>query len=359
MPTNAPHRRTARTNTASTTTAARRRRDIDREERDLEQRIVEAPALAYDPEPQRQWIVEDVIPDETLTLLTGEGGIGKTTLALQLAVAMRIDGDWLGMKVTQGSVLFVTSEDERKDVNLNLRAILKAEGKSLAHCPDLHILPLADRDACLAAALTKLGPISATPLWRALERVIERLKPRLVIFDALADLFGGEENSRPPGARLHRPAQATGDPPEARRHPHRPSVAHRHGHRQRPFRLDRLAQRPTRPPLLPAAKGQGRQDVGRRPAPSHRYEDPIRPRGDGVSPAPQGGLLRLRRQRRRLDVLPGRIGGQSRDRLPCALAGLRGPRPQRLAESGTQPMRRPSSRRRRRRRRHQKASPAR
>jgi RecA-family ATPase len=170
--------------------------DTDREERDLEQRIVEAPTLIYDPEPQRQWIAEDTVPDETLTLMTGDGGIGKTTLALQLAAAMRIDGDWLGMKVTQGSVLFVTSEDDRKDVNLNLRAILKAEGKSLAHCPDLHILPLADRDACLAAALTKLGPISATPLWRALERVIERLQPRLVIFDALADLFGGEENSR-------------------------------------------------------------------------------------------------------------------------------------------------------------------
>ena len=60
------------------------------------------------------------------------------------------------MKVAQGPVLFVTSEDDRKDVNLNLRAILKAEHKSLAHCPELHILPLADRDACLAAASTKL-----------------------------------------------------------------------------------------------------------------------------------------------------------------------------------------------------------
>jgi RecA-family ATPase len=170
--------------------------DTDREERDLELRIVEAPILARDPEPERKWIVEDAVPDETLTLMSGEGGIGKTTLVLQLAVAMRTDGYWLGMKVAQGPVLFVTSEDDRKDVNLNLRAILKGEHKSLAHCPDLHILPLADRDACLAAPSTKLGAIAATPLWHALIRVVERRKPRIVIFDALADLFGGEENSR-------------------------------------------------------------------------------------------------------------------------------------------------------------------
>jgi hypothetical protein len=46
---------------------------------------------------------------------------------------MRTDGDWLSMKVKQEPVLFVTSDDDRKDVNLNLRSILKAESKSLAH----------------------------------------------------------------------------------------------------------------------------------------------------------------------------------------------------------------------------------
>jgi RecA-family ATPase len=170
--------------------------DIDREERDLLRRIVEAPTLAYDPEPLRQWIVEGIIPDETLTLLTGDGGTGKTTLALQLVVAMRTDGEWLGMKIAQGSAVFVTSEEEREDVNFILRAILKAERKSLAHCPGLHVLPLADRDACLAAAPNRVAKLTATPLWHALVRIIERCKPRLVVLDALADLFGGEEISR-------------------------------------------------------------------------------------------------------------------------------------------------------------------
>jgi RecA-family ATPase len=170
--------------------------DVDQEERDLERRIVEAPSLAYDPEPQRKWIVEEVIPDETLTLITGDGGIGKTTLMLMLAVAMRIDGDWLGMKVVQEPVLFVTSEDDRKDANLALRAILKAQGKSLAHCPGLHVVPLADRDACLAAAPSRSAALAATPLWLALERHVVRRKPRLLILDSLADMFAGEENVR-------------------------------------------------------------------------------------------------------------------------------------------------------------------
>ena len=238
--------------------------DIDREERDLLRRIVEAPSLVYDPEPQRLWIVEDVIPDETLTLLSGEGGIGKTTLALQLAVAMRTDCEWLGMKVAQGAGAvrhFGGRPQGRKPESARDPQGGTQEPRALPRSPH----PAARRPRRLSrAASTKLGAIAATPLWHALVRVVERLQAAPRHLRRAGRPVRRRRKQPPPRARLHRAAQATGDPAEARRRPHRPSVAHRHEHRQRPFRLDRLAQRPTRPPLFPAAEGQRRQDVRRR-----------------------------------------------------------------------------------------------
>jgi RecA-family ATPase len=170
--------------------------DLDRERRDIAQRIVSAAALAYDPEPTRDYLDDGVILVEEVTLVSGEGGIGKTRLMLQLGVAMQIDGEWLGMKVKQGPAIVVLSEEKRADANLALRVIVKAEGKSLAHNPDLYILPLADRDATMAMAASRFAPLKPTPLWIALEERIEQIKPRLVVLDSRADLFGGEENFR-------------------------------------------------------------------------------------------------------------------------------------------------------------------
>jgi RecA-family ATPase len=169
---------------------------LERELRDISRRLISAANLARKPTPIREYIVEGIILANNLTLLSGNGGTGKTTIAMQLAVAMQIDGEWLGMRVKQGPALAVTSEEDEEDVHLALLDIAKTDGKSLAHLPDLYVLPLSDRDSCMAAASGKFAALTATPLWRALEDNIERLKPRLVILDALADLFGGEENFR-------------------------------------------------------------------------------------------------------------------------------------------------------------------
>jgi Mrp family chromosome partitioning ATPase len=47
--------------------------------------------------PPREWIVPDYIPHKTVTLLSGDGGTGKSLLAMQLAAARALARDWIGL----------------------------------------------------------------------------------------------------------------------------------------------------------------------------------------------------------------------------------------------------------------------
>jgi hypothetical protein len=78
--------------------------DLDEAERLRSERIPEHQPLTFvnasswqdKPIPRRQWLVPNRIPMKNVTLLQGDGGMGKTTLALQLAVAVDQAAEWLG-----------------------------------------------------------------------------------------------------------------------------------------------------------------------------------------------------------------------------------------------------------------------
>ena len=45
--------------------------------------------------PEREWVVQDRVPLGNVTLLSGEGGVGKSIVSLHLAVATVLGRDWL------------------------------------------------------------------------------------------------------------------------------------------------------------------------------------------------------------------------------------------------------------------------
>jgi AAA domain len=85
--------------------------------------VITAAAFAGEPVPPRRWIVQDMIPDRTVSILAGDGGDGKTTLVLQLAAAIAGDRPWLGYNPESGGVLFVSAEDDRNEIHRRLAAI--------------------------------------------------------------------------------------------------------------------------------------------------------------------------------------------------------------------------------------------
>lgn len=151
--------------------------------------LVVASSLAGLPVPPQKWLVKDIIPADNVTLLGGDGGTGKSLLALQLAEAVALGGTWLAMPVEQGVVLYLSAEDEIDELHRRTK-IISADMWSLSN---LVFAPLAGKDAILAAPAGKEGLLKETALFERLRKTIARLRPSVMILDTLADLFGGDE----------------------------------------------------------------------------------------------------------------------------------------------------------------------
>jgi AAA domain len=158
--------------------------------------VFSAASLAGKQVPPREWAVPDLIPCDTVTMLSGDGGVGKSSLAAQLAVAFATDTEWLSLKPKSGPVVFVSAEDDQDELHRRIASIADSEGIDLADLHDLHIVPLAGRDAVMGATEGRGGVVKETAVWRGLVRIVESVKPRLVALDTQADIFGGNELAR-------------------------------------------------------------------------------------------------------------------------------------------------------------------
>lgn len=148
------------------------------------------------PPPVRRWHVDELIPADTVTLVNGDGGTGKSLLALQLAVSTVSAGYWAGKPVKQGSSLYLSAEDDIDELHRRLADVATADKLSVLSLADLVIAPLAGKEALLAVPEGKGNVLKRTPLFDALEARIDAMRPSLIVLDTLADLFGGEENQR-------------------------------------------------------------------------------------------------------------------------------------------------------------------
>lgn len=143
----------------------------------------------------RKWLVQDLVPGNTVTSLSGDGGVGKSLLALQLAVATAAGKPWLGRFVDGSGALFVSAEDDQDELHRRLRDIAAAEALEFAGLHKLTVRSLAGEDALLCHP-DRSGALRPSDLFGELDQRIGDEKPALVALDTLADLFPGNENDR-------------------------------------------------------------------------------------------------------------------------------------------------------------------
>src|SRR5262249_14194455 len=136
--------------------------------------------LALDLVP-RAWQVRERIPMCNVSMLSGEGAIGKTRLLMQLSAATVLGKDWIGTLPEQGPVLYVSCEEDDDEVRRCMEMVAQHLHSTRQEMIDhgLRFLSFAGKDAVLAQP-DRAGIMKQTPLFERLQRDALKLRPKLI-----------------------------------------------------------------------------------------------------------------------------------------------------------------------------------
>ena len=140
----------------------------------------------------REWIVPGWIPKRTSTLLQGDGGLGKSSLAQQLQSSCATCLPWLGLPVEECASFGVYTEDEDLDLDIRQDAIDAAYGCDCVATGKMHMLATAGEDSELVVFDRAGNPI-LTKFYRQVCEAALDYRVKLVTLDVVVDLYGGNE----------------------------------------------------------------------------------------------------------------------------------------------------------------------
>jgi len=142
------------------------------------------------------WSIEGVLPKEGAGIVAGPAGYGKSWMLLDVAIEHARGGKWLGQFATaQGRVLYLDEESSPALLRHRLTRLLAAKGLS-ADQLDLHV--------AVGQGLSFSNPASVEQL----RRLLDQLRPALVIVDSLIRVHRAEENSASEMAQVFKAVKA-------------------------------------------------------------------------------------------------------------------------------------------------------
>jgi RecA-family ATPase/5S rRNA maturation endonuclease (ribonuclease M5) len=157
------------------------------------------------PEP-RKMLIDGFIPLGITGTIGGRGGVGKSMLALELALSVATGSAFFGHEVPDpGQVVILSAEDDLEEIQrrlYNIRSVMPEAFNADALKNNLLIKSFVG-DPLLFTQSIDGGAALATPEVSAIAGHISRLsKPKLIIVDTYSRFNGGKENSNEDAAHF-------------------------------------------------------------------------------------------------------------------------------------------------------------
>ncbi len=146
--------------------------------------------------PERKWAVDKLIPAGNVTMLSGDGGLGKSQIALQLLIAAAVNRTWLGYPTLACNALGVFCEDDEDELHRRTFWTCKDLGIELSDLGNLQILSRVGLDSVMVQ-FDAQGNGEPTQFFNQVLAQALSFQARLLVLDSLHDIFVGNENSRP------------------------------------------------------------------------------------------------------------------------------------------------------------------
>jgi len=132
-----------------------------------------------------------------VTTLHGDGGAGKTDIALQLAANVaRSAPDWLGHEIASGPVVVISAEEPEREVRRRVWLHGQREGHDAQALTGLHLWFPDETAGAVLATPDRRGVMLPLPLFRSIEAAIAAVAPVLVLVDNVTATFAGNQNDR-------------------------------------------------------------------------------------------------------------------------------------------------------------------
>ena len=148
------------------------------------------------PAPERRWLVADLIPMQNVVMLSGDGGVGKSIVALQLLVACALGRQWLGKQTKPCKAFGLFCEEDEDELHRRAADMCRHYDADLGDLENLQLCSRVGLENSLMEWRSAWEAGETTWLHAQVMNHSLEFGAQVIVLDSLHDIFAGEENRR-------------------------------------------------------------------------------------------------------------------------------------------------------------------